>query len=316
MNLKKYLQNQLFHDRNTRKRLANIDNDISNIRYELNQLYIQQRIYDIQNKVLSCTQSGITSEKLCEEEVIVTLTTFGKRIYDVYLAIESIMQGTITPNRIILWLSEKEFKGQKLPQTLVLQQQRGLEIAYCEDIRSYKKLIPTLKAYPETTLITIDDDAIYEFDIIERLINAHIKNPKAVCSCRTHRITLNNEGRPNSYLDWEMCTSYTDTSPLNFPTGVGCILYPPHSLHPEVLNQDLFSRICPTADDIWFHAMAVMNDTPILHVDTPKPEGYYISIPSSNIGALCSSNTDPDNCMNDFQLKAVYDKYDLFSKLY
>ena len=316
MSIFRYIRNQIWHDRNTRKLLNENRLNLAQLQHSFEDHIIQQRIYAMQEKTLNCQKHGTTDNKIGNEEIIVSLTTFGKRIYDVYLAIESIMQGTIKPNRIILWLSEKEFKGQQLPQTLILQQQRGLEIAYCEDIRSYKKLIPTLKAYAEASVITIDDDAIYEFDLVERMINAHIKNPKAVCSCRTHRITLNNEGRPNSYLDWEMCTSYTDTTPLNFPTTGGGTLYPPHSLLPEVLNQEIFTKICPTADDIWFHAMAVMNDTPILHVDTPKPEGYYISIPSCNIEALCATNTDPDNCMNDVQLESVYNHYQLYSKLH
>lgn len=316
MNLFRHLHNRFWHDRNCRKLLNETQSNLAHLHNSFESQMVQQRIYAMQEKTLNCQKHGTTENKIGNEEIIVSLTTFGKRIYDVYLAIESIMQGTVKPNRIILWLSEKEFKGQQLPQTLILQQQRGLEIAYCEDIRSYKKLIPTLKVYPEATVITIDDDAIYEFDLVERLLNTHTKHPYAICSCRTHRIRVDNNNLPLSYLQWEPCTEYDDDSPLNFPTTGGGTLFPPHSLHPEVLNQDLFSRICPTADDIWFHAMAVMNDTPILHVDTPKPEGYYISIPSSNIGALCSSNTDPDNCMNDFQLKAVYDKYDLFSKLY
>lgn len=316
MSIFRYIRNQIWHDKNTRKLLNENRLNLAQLQHSLEDQIIQQRIYAMQEKTLNCQKHGTTENKISNEEIIVSLTTFGKRIYDVYLAIESIMQGTVKPNRIILWLSEKEFKGQQLPQTLILQQQRGLEIAYCEDIRSYKKLIPTLKVYPEATVITIDDDAIYEFDLVERLLNTHTKHPYAICSCRTHRIRVDNNNLPLSYLQWEPCTEYDDDSPLNFPTTGGGTLFPPHSLHPEVLNQDLFSRICPTADDIWFHAMAVMNDTPILHVDTPKPGGYYISIPSSNIGALCSSNTDPDNCMNDFQLKAVYDKYDLFSKLY
>lgn len=315
MSIVSYLKKQVRHDWNTRKRLENIDSSISRLQQEQNKLFVQQRIYDMQDKVMNCTLPGVTSDPLCGEEVIVSLTTFGKRIYDVYLAIESIMQNTVKPNRILLWLAEEEFQHTPLPQTLLKQQKRGLEIRYCPDIRSYKKIIPTLQAFPESTIITIDDDAIYEFDLIERMINAHINNPKAVCSCRTHRINLNEEGRPNSYLDWEMCASYEDTSYLNFPTTGGGTLYPPNSLHKEVTNIEAFTSMCPTADDIWLHAMAVMNDTPIMHVDTPKPEGYYLPTPSSNFNALCDINTSTHNCQNDIQIEKLYNHYHLYEKI-
>ena len=49
--------------------------------------------------------------------MIVTLTTFGQRLNDVYLAIESIMQGSLLPNRIILWLAD-DMRGKVLPVTL------------------------------------------------------------------------------------------------------------------------------------------------------------------------------------------------------
>ena len=38
-------------------------------------------------------------------------------------------------------------------------------------------------------------------------------------------------------------------------TGAGA-LYPPHCLSSEVTDAQLFQRICPTADDLWFYAMA------------------------------------------------------------
>ena len=61
-----------------------------------------------------------------------------------YDTIESIMEQTMKANRIILWL-DYSFEKQPLPKALQLLQKRGLEIEYCKDIRSYKKLIPALK---------------------------------------------------------------------------------------------------------------------------------------------------------------------------
>ena len=62
---------------------------------------------------LNSIEPGISNIKYCNNEIIVSLTTYGKRLYDVYLAIESIMQQTKKPNRIVLWL------GNELKETIL-----------------------------------------------------------------------------------------------------------------------------------------------------------------------------------------------------
>ena len=58
------------------------------------------------------------------------------------------------------------------------------------------------------------------------------------------------------------------------PIGGAGILYPPHSLHPDVFDQDLYMRLCPLADDIWFWWMAKRNRTRHSTVKSNTPFGY------------------------------------------
>lgn len=95
---------------------------------------------------------GVSNTQYTSHDIIVSLSTYGKRIWDVYLAIESVMQQTYKPNRIILNL-DYLFKDVVLPITIQRQQKRGLEINYCEDIKSFKKLIPTAIKYPDAAII-------------------------------------------------------------------------------------------------------------------------------------------------------------------
>ena len=284
--------------------------------HEINQkvdnIFLTNHIDSLRDKTVNSTTLGISSEQYCDHEIIVSLTTFGERIHNVHLSIESIMQGTLKPNKIILWLAEDEFKEKKLPRTLLLQQRRGLEIAYCQDLKSYNKLIPTLLKYPGEAIITIDDDVIYEYDLVERLVNTHIDNPGTICSCRMHRIKLDLTNKPISYTKWDFCISDGKISPLNFPTGVGGVLYPPNSLASDVLNKDAINKLCPNADDIWFYAMALIKGTKSIWVKTDKPGGYYIPIPT--IGkSLSQSNWFEINgkCGNDIQFENVVEKYNL-----
>jgi hypothetical protein len=274
---------------------------------------LSQKTNYLRDKTINSKSNGICSEKLCRNDIVVSLTTFGNRIHNTHLAIESIMQGTVKPNKIVLWLAEDEFKNKRLPKTLLLQQERGLEIEYCKDLRSYKKLIPALSKYPDSCIITIDDDVMYEYDLIERLINTHIDNPDKICACRMHRIVLEEENKPASYLKWKYGIDDEQVLPLNFPTGVGGILYPPKCFNQKVFNDKVFMDICPNADDIWFYAMALLNGTKSIWVKNDKPEGYYYSLPLSK-DALCLQNTvanENNICGNDVQFSAILEKYNL-----
>lgn len=245
-------------------------------------------------------------------QVIVSLTTYGMRIYDVYLTIESLFLQTCPPNRIILWLSDKE-KDKDVPETLLRQMSRGLEIMYCSDIKSYKKLIPCLKKSPNDTIITVDDDVIYNVDAIELLIKSSLSHPGCVCANWCMRITLNPTGNPKTYKHWDLVGSVGEPSFLNFPIGCAGVLYPPHCLSNHVFDEETFTNICEYADDIWFKAMAIINGTKSIMTKSLAHEFTYYDNPLWQDTGLTQKNIKLD--MNDQQLKAVFDKYDLYSKL-
>lgn len=305
----RYLTNWLRHPRDSKASLSTIEEKLNCIPMSNVDESFVYRLY-LQDKALHCKEKGVSKNQYINHKVIVSLTTFGERIHIVHLAIESIMQGSIKPNQIILWLSEKEFKEKKLPQVLQQQQERGLEIAYCNDLKSYNKLIPSLQRFPDDTIITIDDDVIYEYDIVERLVNAHIGQPQTICACRMHRIKLDNNAKPLSYLNWEQCVCDNIDSELNFPTGVGGVLYPPHCFNKEVFNETVFLDICPKADDIWFYIMARINNTHNKWVKTDSTTGYRYIVTTSP-DSLSLYNTSPTLCGNDIQFQSILNKYNL-----
>lgn len=292
------------------RRLLNYERQIKQQNSRL--LYLL-RAENLTQKTLNSKESGVSSERLCESEVIVSLTSFGKRIMEVYLTIESIMQGTIKPNKIILWLAE-EYKVKPLPTMLQKQQKRGLEIQYCRDIRSYKKLIPSLEKHPDSVIITIDDDVIYNYDVIENLINTHKMYSKDICANRVHRVRLDPNGIPMPYMSWGWEYANEDSSALNFFTGVGGVLYPPNCFVSEVFNEKVYFDICKYADDIWFYAMALKAGTKIRksYTHSSNSQDYLENESVQDVG-LYNSNLGENT--NDVQLRAVFDKYNLYAKL-
>lgn len=273
-----------------------------------NKLYYDMKAEDLLAKTLNCTTSGISSEKLLDTEVIVSLTTHGRRIYEVYLAIEAIMQGSIKPNRVVLWLS-KEFEGNSLPQTLQNQIKRGLEVRYTQDIGPYTKLIPALQAFPEATIVTIDDDIIYPYDTLELLLQSAKIHPDHICANRILVAQFDKKGKMLSFLKWKEPFDTKTISPNNFFEGLGGVLYPPHCFTDEVFKRELYTKLCPTADDMWFNTMAWINQTPVVSANTHYSRFPLIFNNSVQDIALWRINNREKDCPHDRQLHALLDHY-------
>ena len=211
---------------------------------------------------------------LYNPDLIISLTSFPARINAVRETIESLLNQSMCADKIILWLAEEQFpnKEKDLPQELLELIPKGLKIDWCNDIRSYKKLIPTLKKYPESIIVTADDDNIYPKQWLEKLYNSYLKYPNDI---HAHRITkfFYKHG-------FEVIAGgqdyYKKPSYLNKLVGLGGVLYPPNCFYKDILNEELFMKLAPTNDDQWFWFQAVLNGTKIRVVENPEIEANYV----------------------------------------
>lgn len=197
------------------------------------------------------------------EKIIISLTTYSKRIKYVYKTIESLFSQTIKPDKIILWLDENEFNINSIPKTLKKQIKCGLEIGFCENIKSYKKIVPTLKKYQNDIIITADDDILYPKNFIEKLYIAYLddkieNNDKKSVYCNYSFKFLDNnlfpKARNISYL-----FSYVGT-------GGGC-LFPPHILPDDIFNKDLFMKLAENHDDAFISVLLLKNNIKVHNVN-------------------------------------------------
>ena len=195
-----------------------------------------------------------------------TLTSFPERMDDVHYTLYSLLNQEFKPDEIILWLSQEEFPNKELdlPDEVIKFKENGLQIKWCDNLYSYKKLIPTLKEYNNKTciIVTADDDIFYEKKWLLKLYETHLKEPDCIICHRAHKIKLENENIA-PYKKWRKKIRGGSKLFLNFFTGAGGVLYPPKSLYKDVDKIELFMKLAPKADDIWFWAMAVLNNTPI-----------------------------------------------------
>lgn len=252
-----------------------------------------------------CRLNKINSKKKVNK-VIVSLTSFPARINTVYLTIETILRQTSSPEKIILWLAESQFESiDKLPKKLLAQQKYGLEIKFCEDLRSHKKYYYSMKNYPEYIVITVDDDTFYPENLVENLIATHNRYPNTICCNLGHLITIE-EGTVASYLNWSSGADGCDY-PSDYLVPIGCegVLYPPGCLHENVFDKKLIEELCPLADDLWLKAMATLNG--VAAVKCNATSITYANLASAKIDSLNKINVEEN--MNDKQINNIIEKY-------
>jgi len=241
-----------------------------------------------------------------EESYIVSLTSFPARIDTLWITIETILRQSYKPDKIILWLAEEQFPDRKFPESLTKLKERGLSIEFCKDLKSHKKYFYSLIKYPHSNIITLDDDLYYHRDVLKNVVELHKKYPELIAANRAHKITLSN-GNINPYRKWKH--EVNDRTPSHFlvATGGAGALYPPNSLHKEILNMDIMQKLCFYADDLWLKIMELKNNRMV--VTNRKYNKSFASVGKTQNEKLVSINVL--QCGNDDQLNNLIKYYQI-----
>ncbi|TFU94634.1 glycosyltransferase family 2 protein [Barnesiella sp. WM24] len=250
--------------------------------------------------------------------VSISLTSYGERVNKVVpYTIISLLKQTKRPKQIILWLDDANWNKDNIPSKLIDLEKLGLKINFCKDIRSYKKLVPALTFCKGDTLITVDDDIYYSPKFLEEIYSEHLKSPDKI-------ITLNFcypkfvNGTIDTYSNWDEYHYISDDKKLSkmliFPQGFGGVLYPPNSLHKDVINESLFMKLAPYADDIWFYIMGILNGTKKQCVINSKTRYYFLDLFRQIRTRDRLHDLNVGESKNDLQLKALLLHYNLSLK--
>lgn len=251
---------------------------------------------------------GLTPKKN-GPQLIVSLTSYGRRVKKVvYYTLVSLLKQEMRPDRIILWVDSDQWNENNLPKKLRLLTGYGIEIRFCEDIRSYKKLIPSLKDFSNDLLVSVDDDVYYPSRLLKRLYEGYLLHPADIQCVFYKYPTFDDSGQITPYNNWP--TWRCNRGNMVFPVGAGGILYPPNSLYPDVTRDDLFMKLCPMADDIWFWFMALKQGTKQNVVSRNRMKYYafdnlYQYFHKS--AALTYANSKQNQ--NDVQLRNLFEYY-------
>lgn len=258
---------------------------------------------------LPCLKKGLKQRRE-GQRIIVSLTTIPSRIDKVWITIESLLRQREKPDRILLWLAEDEFREVPIPKKLRMQEKRGLEIRYCNNLKSYKKFYYSMLEFPDDYVLTVDDDSIYSERMIQEMLAVSKVYPNCIVSNRSHRIRLDKQ-EVFEYLRWHSYDDRRNISDIpsyqNFFTGNGGVLFPVRLLDKTIFDHEAFMKIAPTADDAWLNFVAWKSKVKI--VNTVGILGFVLPIQSICYKGLCIENSARDKagweCKNDIQIRKI-----------
>lgn len=197
--------------------------------------------------------------------LIVSLTSYPPRYGSLHLTLRCLLSQSVQPDHVILWIAEADMSA--LPHRVLKLRGHGLTIrSFPRDIKSYKKLVPVLKEWPDAYILTADDDCGYPTDWVARYVAAARTMPGAIHCLRARQ---HGGSRPadTPYMSWQAAPQGA-TGPTIVPIGVGGILYPgARSLDARATDEASFQSLAPTADDLWFYWMARLADTAVHVID-------------------------------------------------
>ena len=226
--------------------------------------------------------------------LVVSLTSFPARFRTLHRTLESLLDQTVVPDRVVLWIAQDDLS--QIPERVSRLQSRGLEIRGCVDVRSYNKLIFALSEWPDAFIATADDDIFYPPEWLETMVAEAADGAAKVILChRGHRVEVEEGNGLAPYNSWALDVqdaAARDPSDDILPTGVGGILYPPHSLSADVTDARLMKKLCPTADDLWFYWMARKAGSKVRKVGPRFP---MIEWPTARASSLWDANRDGGN---------------------
>ena len=272
-------------------------------------------IFSDEAKNISASKSALSHDELAElnDIAIVSLTSHPGRINVIVSCIESLLNQTVRPKKIVLVLSVLQFQNKEkdLPKELVslMYVNDYFEILWVDDdLKPHKKYYYTMKLYMDSPIILVDDDVYYDSSLVESMMQCHNRFPDCIIAMRANLMGFKNSKEFMDYEGWIMGYRgmLNDPSTLLVPTGVGGVLYPPKCLPDETFDAKAIKENCLYCDDIWLKIWSSHSK-----IKTVVPEKYLVEklIDGSQDVALWHMNVRQGN-NNDESLKNTLEYYD------
>jgi len=247
----------------------------------------------------------VPHNKTTTANCIVSLTSIPSRLHSLHLTLDSIFLQSTPPKKVILWLHDSHKAS--VPRKLEALVGECFEIRFSRKNSSHLKLVESLLSFPNETVVVCDDDVIYHKHWLASLLADHKTFPSDIIANECRQIAYQENGELFEYERWPYVMEKACTSMCLLPLGYGGVLYPPHSLNSDVVDESLYMALSPKADDLWFKAMSLLNKTTVRRSSSPPPKPIPIAGLKTN--ALSETNIKLDG--NRKQWRAICEHYQL-----
>jgi predicted O-methyltransferase YrrM len=223
------------------------------------------RYFDTSVLSTSRSSSGLRSRL----PIYISMTSIFRKQGHLFKTLQSITKQTRKADKVFIFLSEDPyilddgFKDRKItnPELLkFIDDNSFIDVKWVKNTGSYRKLLPLLKDKwdEDCIIITIDDDNIYDTNLIENLVRDYYEQ-RCVIGYRGFT-PLFDEIEDFEYSKHD---KLQNLSLYNFLTGKGGILYKPEFFHKTknlVFNHEIYLNECHIQDDIWFYIVRILNN--------------------------------------------------------
>ena len=233
----------------------------------------------------------------------VSVTSHPARFNALATALTALKTQILQPQGINVFIAQADLAA--LPDSVKQLEKSGyITIESCEDLGSGKKLIPALGKQGKHPIITIDDDLYFENDLFLHLMINHYLYPEAIIAARVHRLSLNESGEVLPFSQWHKHYDLSEgpSTDLMPTTGAGT-LFPPKSMHEDVSDVSLYTKLSHNTDDLWWYFQARRQGTLIRRLSGLDHLNFIDS--TQEVGLWKNGNQD----RNEVNLKALLAQY-------
>ena len=216
---------------------------------------------------------GVTCEKR-ELPIIVSFCQENNDLTVLLTSIYSILNQSVKPDRIILWLNNETQDLNDLPYELTKLIKNGLEIRFVKEINKYTKTICPLREFKNSIIVTVDSSMYYSKNWLRKLYLSYIAHPEDVQVHRAYKVILTNDNK----IEFGKLIKEDNVGYSYLMEEKGGILYPPKTFSLEVFRKDIYQKYLSQTDLIWLWTMAVLNDKKIRIVQNNIKNVFKINI--------------------------------------
>jgi len=230
-----------------------------------NKLAFRWRVHQLHRKSLSYYIERLqTIPRVdCPDRVVVTFTTIPERIGQIEVMLKSLLDQSVRPDSICLCIPKT---SRLAPYSYAIPSWFShvplLEIVDCDrDLGPITKFIPTWqkeKHMPDARLVIVDDDGVYPYRLIEKLVHWSQRMPDAALGCSG--VTVPAQMKPSSVIfsreSWLQDLRYTSFSSdaltrVDYLFGYAGVLVKPRFFDDVVTDYTGAPKQAFFDDDVW-----------------------------------------------------------------